>query len=70
MKPQSESLMYWYEPLVTGSSGIGNNGGVHIGSALDRSARINVDGAANLIKTIDALVRGSIIGGGGGGGSG
>nr|GEY63930.1 retrovirus-related Pol polyprotein from transposon TNT 1-94 [Tanacetum cinerariifolium] len=47
------------------SSGIGNNGGVPIGGVLDRGARINVDGAADLIRTIDALVRGSIIGGGG-----
>nr|GFD40270.1 hypothetical protein [Tanacetum cinerariifolium] len=40
-------------------SGIGNSGGV-----LDSGAKINVDGAADLIRTIDALVRGSIIGGG------
>nr|GFC20186.1 hypothetical protein [Tanacetum cinerariifolium] len=46
-------------------SGIGNSGGVPIGGVLDCGARINVDGAADLIRTIDALVRGSIIGGGG-----
>nr|GEY38544.1 hypothetical protein [Tanacetum cinerariifolium] len=47
-------------------SGIGNSGGVPIGGVLDRGARINVHGAADLIRTIDALVRGSIIGGDGG----
>nr|GFD29293.1 hypothetical protein [Tanacetum cinerariifolium] len=45
-------------------------GGVHIGGVLDSGARINVDGVTDLIRTIDALVRGSIIGGGGGGGNG
>nr|GFB01003.1 hypothetical protein [Tanacetum cinerariifolium] len=49
-------------------SGIGNNGGVPIDGALYRGARINVDGAADLIRTIDTLVRGSIIGCGGGSG--
>nr|GFA79496.1 hypothetical protein [Tanacetum cinerariifolium] len=49
-------------------SGIGNSGGVPIGGVLDCGARINVNGAADLIRTIDALVRGSIIGGGGGSG--
>nr|GFA33154.1 hypothetical protein [Tanacetum cinerariifolium] len=44
-------------------SGIGNSGGVPIGGILNRGARINVDGAADLIRTIDALVQGSIIGG-------
>nr|GFC32236.1 hypothetical protein [Tanacetum cinerariifolium] len=39
--------------------GIGNIGGVPISGVLDRGARINVDGAADLTKTIDALVRGS-----------
>nr|GFC60046.1 hypothetical protein [Tanacetum cinerariifolium] len=48
-------------------SGIGNSGGVSIGGVLDHGARMNVDGAADLIRTIDALVRGSIIGGGGSG---
>nr|GFC58134.1 hypothetical protein [Tanacetum cinerariifolium] len=43
-------------------------GGVPIGGVLNSGARINVDGAANLIRTIDALVQGSIIGGGGDGG--
>nr|GEW55592.1 uncharacterized mitochondrial protein AtMg00810-like [Tanacetum cinerariifolium] len=42
-------------------SGIGNNGDVPIGGVLDSDARINVDGVADLIRTIDALVRGSII---------
>nr|GEZ86247.1 hypothetical protein [Tanacetum cinerariifolium] len=50
------------------SSGIGNSGGVPIGGVLDSGARINVDGAADLIRTIDSLVLGSIIGGGGGSG--
>nr|GFA13683.1 hypothetical protein [Tanacetum cinerariifolium] len=48
-------------------SGIGNSGGVPIGGVLDRGARINVNGMADLIRAIDALVRGSIVGGGGGG---
>nr|GFB07661.1 hypothetical protein [Tanacetum cinerariifolium]GFB10146.1 hypothetical protein [Tanacetum cinerariifolium] len=47
-------------------SGIGNSGGVPISGVLDSGAKINVDGAADLIRTIDSLVRGSIIGGGGG----
>nr|GEW63034.1 hypothetical protein [Tanacetum cinerariifolium] len=47
-------------------SGIGNSGGDPIGGVLDSGARINVDGATDLIRTIDALMRGSIIGGGGG----
>nr|GFB97693.1 hypothetical protein [Tanacetum cinerariifolium] len=41
-------------------SGTGNSGGV-----LDSGAKINVDGAADLIRTIDALVRGSITSGSG-----
>nr|GEY51854.1 hypothetical protein [Tanacetum cinerariifolium] len=49
-------------------SGIGNSGGVPIGGVLDSGAKINVDGVADLIRTIDALVQGSIIGGGGGSG--
>nr|GFC61319.1 hypothetical protein [Tanacetum cinerariifolium] len=49
-------------------SGIGNSGGVPIGGVLDSGAKINVDGAAVLIRTIDALVQGSIIGGGDGSG--
>nr|GFD12186.1 hypothetical protein [Tanacetum cinerariifolium] len=49
-------------------SGIGNSGGVSVGGVLDSGTRINVDGVADLIKTIDARVRGSIIGGGDGSG--
>nr|GEW74501.1 reverse transcriptase domain-containing protein [Tanacetum cinerariifolium] len=49
-------------------SGIGNSGGVPIDGVLDSGARINVDGAVDLIRTIDDLVRESIIGGGGGSG--
>nr|GFC92382.1 hypothetical protein [Tanacetum cinerariifolium] len=48
--------------------GIGNSDGVPIGGVLNRCARINVDGTADLVRTIDDLVRGSIIGGGGGSG--
>nr|GFB17614.1 hypothetical protein [Tanacetum cinerariifolium] len=48
-------------------SGIGNSGSVPIGGVLDSGAKINVDGVADFIRTIDALVRGSIIGGGGSG---
>nr|GFC38304.1 hypothetical protein [Tanacetum cinerariifolium] len=51
-------------------SGIGNSGRVPIDGVLNSGAKINVDGATDLIRTIDALVRGSIIGGGGGGGGG
>nr|GFA00104.1 hypothetical protein [Tanacetum cinerariifolium] len=49
-------------------SGIGNSDGVPIGGVLNRDARINVDVVADLIRTIDALVRGSIIGEDGGSG--
>nr|GEZ00894.1 hypothetical protein [Tanacetum cinerariifolium] len=48
-------------------NGIGNSGGVPIGDVLNHGARINVDGAVDLIRAIDALVQGSIIGGGGNG---
>nr|GEZ47637.1 reverse transcriptase domain-containing protein [Tanacetum cinerariifolium] len=67
--PEEAYAMTWatLKKKMTGS-GIGNSGGVPIDGVLDHGARINVDGVADLIRTIDALVRGSIIGGGGGSG--
>nr|GFA17058.1 hypothetical protein [Tanacetum cinerariifolium] len=49
-------------------SGIGNSDGFLIGGVLDSGAKINVNGSTDLIRTIDALAQGSILGGGGGSG--
>nr|GFC46605.1 hypothetical protein [Tanacetum cinerariifolium] len=65
---EEEHLALTVPALSLYSSGIGNSSGIPIGGVLDRGARINVYGAADLIRTIDALVRGSIICSGGGSG--